>query len=318
MANAAPRRRALPNDARWAAHANAGRGGTTCFTSCGSRTQAWRRTAAAAGPADRRATARPARIVRVRVSALRRHVCCNEACTDLCKACDLGAAPRPCTQVTSGQPHGARCTGSAKRPCAGWCVPRLRDRLQLSRRRPSRAGRRAARAGLHHAARGATAPAVARPPRPCSCWRPRLQRRPGRPALSAARPTISACTSAQPYCEGGTCSRPRSNGARCQAPPDAPAGTASTATVATTACQFLPGVRRRRPPRRLLAGPDRHPLWRPPALRGRGHDLRRPLRRPPLRRSAPSPAARPAAPAGSGSGTCDGAGSCELLAGLCL
>ena len=41
-------------------------------------------------------------------------VCCNEACTALCKACDVGPSPGTCAQVASGPPHGTRgaCPGS--------------------------------------------------------------------------------------------------------------------------------------------------------------------------------------------------------------
>lgn len=51
-------------------------------------------------------------------------LCCNEACTGQCEACDVASAPGTCTPVPNlQQPHGSRtkCTGQGAAPCGGSC-----------------------------------------------------------------------------------------------------------------------------------------------------------------------------------------------------
>jgi len=142
-------------------------------------------------------------------------VCCNEACTDRCRACDLATSPGMCTQLTSGQPHGTRspCPGSA--PCAGACTSASATNCsypgdQTTCGTASCSGKTlTARAGCNGA--GACSS-----PTTSSCG-DFVCNAGGTACLAACASDNQCAVAARPYCEGGACVSGRSNGARCQA-----------------------------------------------------------------------------------------------------
>jgi hypothetical protein len=143
-------------------------------------------------------------------------VCCNEACTALCKACDVAASLGTCVQVTMGQPHGVRpaCAGAGT-TCGGACSSASPTACTFPgdavtcRAASCSVATLTARAGCNGAGSCAA-------PTTSSCGN--FTCNPGGTGCLTACTSDSHCaTTARPYCDAGACVSGRPNGARCQA-----------------------------------------------------------------------------------------------------
>ncbi len=143
-------------------------------------------------------------------------VCCNETCTEKCKACDVGTSPGTCTQVTSGPPHGARspCAGSGSGgTCGGSCSAASPTDCtypgsDVTCLPASCSGATfTARTGCTGAGSCATAAPMSCGDFTCNAG--------GTSCLSACTADNQCASAARPYCDGGACVSGRSNGARC-------------------------------------------------------------------------------------------------------
>jgi hypothetical protein len=142
-------------------------------------------------------------------------VCCNEACTEKCKACDIGTSLGECTQVTSGQPRGARgaCAGSGT--CAGSCSAASATACTF----PGDATtcRMASCAGTTFTARAGCDGAGSCPAAATSSCGDLVCNAGGTACLTTCSSDSHCTSAARPFCDGGACAATRSNGARCLA-----------------------------------------------------------------------------------------------------
>jgi hypothetical protein len=140
-------------------------------------------------------------------------VCCNEACTERCKACDVGTSPGVCTQVLSGPPHGARspCAGSGT--CGGTCSSASATACtypgdDVTCRSASCSGTTlTARAGCNGVGSCASSTTTSCGDFACNAG--------GTACLLTCMADNQCVTAARPYCDAGECVAGRSNGARC-------------------------------------------------------------------------------------------------------
>jgi hypothetical protein len=163
-------------------------------------------------------------------------VCCNEACAERCKACDVGGSPGTCTQVASGPPHGMRtpCTGNGT--CAGTCTSASATGCtypgdEVTCRSASCAGAMfTARVGCNAAGSCAMPETTACGDFACNAA--------GTACLSACTADNQCVTSARPYCDGGACVSGRSNGARCQTAGECAGGRCVDGFCCNDTCQL--------------------------------------------------------------------------------
>lgn len=244
-------------------------------------------------------------------------VCCNEACTDRCKACDLGTAAGTCGQVTSGPPHGTRspCAGSGA--CAGSCTSASATACtypgdEVTCRSASCAGATfTARAGCNAAGSCAD-------PATTSCG-DLVCNAAGTACLSTCTSDNQCATAARPYCDGGACVGGRANGARCQTAQECASHRCVDGFCCNDACQ-LPCQACDVSGRAGACSPvpggtpygGRAPCGGTGACAGSCAGL--------ASGQCFFPGAEKSCvcPNGIGSGTCNAMGACETLPGLCL
>ena len=243
-------------------------------------------------------------------------VCCNEACTEKCKACDVGT-PGVCTQVPSGQPHGTRgsCAGSGT--CAGRCSAASATACtypgdETICRSASCSGTMAtARAGCNGA--GSCPGAVT-----TSCGQFVCDAA-GTACLSACASDNHCATAARPYCDGGVCVSGRSNGARCQTAQECANQRCVDGVCCNDACQL--------PCQACdVAGhggtcwpvPGGTPYGGRPPCGGTGTCAGYCNNLPSGQCFFPGSDKNCVCPSGLGSGTCNAMGDCRIVGGLCL
>jgi hypothetical protein len=138
-------------------------------------------------------------------------VCCDTACTEPCKACDIAGSPGTCAQVVSGQPHGnrAHCAGEGIAPCGGACAAASAACTYptIQCRAPSCTNGSQTQAATCTA--GACPPATTTPCSPYAC---------GPTACIGSCAGDGDCTPATPFCNGSTCKATKPNGRTCGAP----------------------------------------------------------------------------------------------------
>jgi hypothetical protein len=163
-------------------------------------------------------------------------VCCNEACSDRCKACDVGTSPGICAQVTSGPPHGTRtpCAGSGT--CAGSCSSASPTACtyagdEITCRSASCTGSTfTARAGCNGAGSCSTSTTTSCGDLVCNAG--------GTGCLLTCASDNQCASAARPYCDGGACVSGRSNGARCQTAQECASQRCIDGTCCNDACQL--------------------------------------------------------------------------------
>ena len=244
-------------------------------------------------------------------------VCCNTACMERCKACDLAASRGTCTQVTSGQPHGTRATCAGSGPCAsGACSAASPTACtypgdETTCRSASCAGATAtARGGCTGAGSCAAVATTSCGDFVCNAG--------GTACLTTCTSDNHCATPARPYCDGGACVSGRVNGARCQAAAECTSQRCVDGYCCNDACQGSCQACD-------VAGhlgacwpvPSGTPYGGRPACGGAGacagfcNNL--------ASGQCFFPGAERSCPCPSGvSGTCDAAGGCQLLVGVCL
>ena len=143
-------------------------------------------------------------------------VCCNDACTDKCNACDVSTARGTCTQVPSGQPHGGRgaCAGSGM--CVGECTPASATTCTF--RGATFTCREASCTGTTFTARAGCDGAGSCPAAATSSCGDFVCNAAGTACLTTCTSDSHCTAAARPFCDGGACAATRSNGARCLAP----------------------------------------------------------------------------------------------------
>ena len=142
-------------------------------------------------------------------------VCCNETCAERCMACDVAPSRGTCTQVTSGQPRGARtaCAGAGAM-CGGACSSASATACTfpgdaVTCRAASCSGATStARAGCNGAGVCPAATTASCGDFACNAT--------GTACLVTCTSDNQCATAARPYCDAGACVSGRPNGARCQ------------------------------------------------------------------------------------------------------
>ena len=161
-------------------------------------------------------------------------VCCNIFCTERCKACDVGTSRGVCTQVTSGPPHGKRdaCAGTGM--CAGACSAASATACSypaadVTCRAASCTGATLTlRAGCDAAG---SCPAVAT----MSCG-DLVCNANGTACLTSCTLDAQCAAPARPYCDAGGCVAARSNGAACQSTRECASGRCVDGVCCSDAC----------------------------------------------------------------------------------
>jgi hypothetical protein len=242
-------------------------------------------------------------------------VCCNEACGEKCRACELATTRGTCTQVASGPPHGTRgaCGGTA--PCAGACSTASATACtypgaDVVCREASCAGATlTARAGCNAAG---TCPA----PATMSCG-DFVCDASGSACLVACTSDAQCATAARPYCQAGACVAARSNGAACQSPGECATGRCVDGLCCNDDCSA--------PCQACDVGGHLGTCW--PVANGTPHGGRAPCGGTGACAGFCNglasgqcffPGAETTCPCGLVSGTCDQSGGCQIIGGLCI
>jgi hypothetical protein len=243
-------------------------------------------------------------------------VCCNTACTERCKACDLATSRGTCTQVASDQPHGTRAACGGSGACAGACSAASPTACTFPADETT--CRSASCTGATFTARGgcnAAGSCAGVATMPCGDF---VCNATGTACLAACTSDNHCATTARPYCDGGACVSGRANGARCQTAGectsqrcvdgyccnDACQGSCQACDVAghLGACSPVPGGT---------------PYGGRPSCGGAGVCAGYCNNLASGQCFYPGPDRTCACPSGV-SGTCDAAGGCQVLVGLCI
>jgi hypothetical protein len=218
-------------------------------------------------------------------------------------------------QVTYGQPHGVRgaCAGSG--PCAGSCTSASAIACSypgdavMCRAASCVSGTSTTRAGCDSAGGCATAATASCGDFVCNPA--------GTACLTACTSDNQCASSARPYCQDGACRASRTNGARCQAAAECASQHCVDGYCCNDACQIScqacdvaghAGTCSPVPTGTPYGG--RPPCAGTDACAGYCNGL------PSGQCAFPDRTTSCACPVGSG--TCDGAGRCQTLAGICI
>ena len=245
-------------------------------------------------------------------------VCCNDACTDRCKACDVGASPGTCMQVTSGPPHGTRgpCPGSGT--CgAGACS--AASATACAYPGDETTCRSASCSGATFTARAGCNGAGSCPAATTSSCGDLACNASGTACLTTCTADNQCATAARPYCDAGACVSGRANGARCTTAGECASQRCVDGFCCNDACQL--------PCQACDVAGHAGSCW--PIANGTPYGGR------PACGGAgdcagfcnnvgsgqcfyPGSTKSCACPGGISSGTCNGLGQCQTLAGICL
>jgi hypothetical protein len=244
-------------------------------------------------------------------------VCCNAACTERCKACDIATSRGTCTHVTSGQPRGIRATCAGSGPCAaGSCSVASPTACtypgdETTCRSASCAGATfTARGGCNGAGACSNVVTVSCGDLACNAS--------GTACLTACTSDNQCVTTARRYCDDSRCVSGRANGARCQAGAECASQRCVDGYCCNDACQGSCQACD-------VAGhlgacwpvPSGTPYGGRPPCGGTGDCAGSCNNLTSGQCFFPGPQQSCSCPSGV-SGTCDGTGGCQLLVGVCI